>query len=806
MKSRVRTWFTLFLVATAAIFSGLAVWMIQLEHEIQIRFEKGRFAPPVEFYTAPQVIRRGHSMDSNALIQRFRRLGYRSRNFGETLQEKDYSFWPGQDCRSALPFSKIEQTPQKATVSADATDSLDSSISHCLAFRHSRDQIFRAGFFLGESLTTTDASGSATEPVQILVFNSLHQVIGIFSGINPRPTESGVLIPELFAQYLGAQPILRQETAFNAVPSSCKWAVLAIEDPHFLDHGGISAASILRAAWANLKAGRFAQGGSTITQQLVKNYFLTQEKTLSRKLKEFAMALILESRISKEKILETYLNLIYMGQSGAFEVRGFGAASLHLFNRPLESLTLHECALLAAVLNSPGTYNPFTYPDRSLQRRNRVLEKMQQHGFIDADSVRSALSKPLPTSESSVTFETAPYFVKTARAELLRLGIDPSNGLKVFTTLNTEHQEAAQRAVADGLKRLEARPNTKPLEAALISADPQTGFITAVVGGRGYIQTQFNRATEAFRQVGSLMKPIVYASALEQLRAEDLDQDARSGRFDTVTLISDSPLTVKYDGQSWSPRNYDGKSRGLVPAWYALAHSLNQATAWLAQQLGPKKIIETSRALGVKAHLEAVPSIALGAFEMAPIEMLNVYVVFARMGSQIPLSTLLRVEDLNGNELHSFRSTEDQVLESDSAALVVSMLEQAVRQGTAKLAANRLIAPAAGKTGTTNEKKDSWFAGFSAETVAVVWVGTDDNQPTGLTGASGALPIWIDFMSQSSAFKEKNSPRPHFNFPEGVQLRRLSVEELLKWSSLEPKPSADTELLVRSNARDSDSY
>ncbi len=745
----------LFIIALTTV---VAIWLFQLDREIALRFEQKRFAPPVEFFSAPELIRTGQSLDPESLMAVFARRGYRLREFGQPLQPSDASRWPGDGCLSLLPVGSI----------AEGT-----GLKTCVAFRHAPS-------------ATANPEALANEPAQIIAFGSSNEVLGTFAGANPRAVESAVLDPELFAQYYGDKPTLRTEVNLGQIPPLCKDALLAIEDPGFLDHAGISFTSLARAMVANLRRGRFAQGGSTITQQLVKNYFLTEEKTLKRKLTEIAMSFLVERRASKEDILETYLNLIYMGQNGPFEVRGFAAASQHYFARPIENLDLPECAMLAALLNSPGMYNPFTRSEAALKRRTRVIEKMRDAGRIDSESAARAIAVPLPKNPAGMMTEPAPYFVKAVRKELDGLQLDLSQGLRVYTTLDLRAQEAAQKSVRQGLERLETtnplikkiKATGKSLEALLVASDISSGFITAIVGGRSYTATQYNRAIESRRQVGSVMKPFVYLTAFENGK-----RDGES--FTPESTIDDSAFTVKYEGQTWSPKNYDGKFRGEVPLWFALVESLNSSTARLGQEIGIKNVIDVARRLGVKSKLDNVPSLALGAFELAPLEVLTAYTSLARLGSRVPLSTLYRVEDLNGRELHSFRPTAEAAVAAEAASVTVGMMKNVVDHGSGRGArAMGLVGAYAGKTGTTNDKKDSWFAGFSPNQAAVVWVGYDDNTSHGLTGASGAVPIWGQFMIESQKLSKAASASLDFPWPDGVFVKTLEASDLEKYPGI----------------------
>lgn len=601
--------------------------------------------------------------------------------------------------------------------------------------------------------------------MQIVVFREDGKtVLTTFTGAPPVQSPQVVLEPERFAQYYGDKPILRDEVSLSNAPAQCLNAVLAIEDAGFLEHSGISFKAMARALWSAIRTvGKRREGASTLTQQTVKNFFLTQERTLRRKITEIFMAVLLENKLDKDKIFEIYINTIYMGQNGVFEVRGFASAARHYFGADLQDLNLSQCALLAGVLNGPGVYDPFTKPERALSRRAKVLDDMVKNNFISNDESAAAKAAPLPKRKVTGLTEPAPYFVQTVRRQLQDKGIDESDGLRIYTTLSLRAQETAYQAVRAGLERLETTNNYlkkvkaqgKNLEAVLLSADPATGFVQALVGGRGFKRSPYNRAFDSRRQVGSVMKPFVFLAALEAMD--------ESGRFYTpMSLLKDEAFTHKYQGQSWSPRNYDGKFLGEVPMFFALKESLNAGTAWLGLKVGLENIVDVAQRMGVTSKIEPLPSLTLGAFELHPWEVLQSYGAIARMGELVPATFIIRVEDLAGELIYEYEPEPEQVAAADATASLVSIMQQALESGTARAA--RLIGfthPAAGKTGTTNDKKDAWFAGFTPHHVAVVWVGYDDNTTHNLTGASGAVPIWAQYMKgYATTFPPENFPLP----------------------------------------------
>jgi penicillin-binding protein 1B len=741
LASAKKAWVTLGALVTLSII-GMTIWVFRLDQNVRARFAQKRFAPPVEFYSAPETVRSGQSVANGYFEATFLRKNFRRRSFGQPLQPGDYSLWSGDDCGSVIgSAATVEFPPQQ-----------------CVAFRNHDDH-------------------GANEDVQLISLDASNRVLAVFKGASPEVVPTIEIEPELFAQYYGDQPVLRTIVPLGEAPPMCLNALLAIEDSQFLEHPGISFTGLLRAFAANLRSGRVAQGGSTITQQLVKNYFLTEERTFKRKVTEIVMAFLVEKRATKDEILETYINLIYMGQNGPFQIRGFAAAAEHYFGRPLSDLNLEQCAMTAAIVNSPGLFNPFRQPANALKRRARVLDRMVELKMIAPDEATRAKTAALPSQPQRSLTEPAPYFVQAVRRDLNNRGFDESEGLRVYTTLDLRAQEAAQVAVRSGLDRLEKsfahikklKEQGKNLEAVLVSADPQTGAIQALVGGRGFLATQFNRAMDSRRQVGSVMKPFVYLTALESM--------TQNGEpYSPLTILKDEATTHRFDGQTWTPRNYEGTYRGDIPLFYALKESLNASTASLGISVGLSNIIDTARRMGIKSKIDPVPSLTLGAFELSPLEVLQSYSTLSHMGEKVPLSLLRRVDDLSGRELFSFVATREQVAAPETVAELVGILKQVLLSGTGRGA--RLAGfnhPAAGKTGTTNDKKDAWFAGFTPYHTAVVWVGYDDNTSHNLTGGLGAVPIWTDYMKAYAM----RFPSDDFAWPEGVEKALLSGDQQL---------------------------
>jgi penicillin-binding protein 1B len=566
------------------------------------------------------------------------------------------------------------------------------------------------------------------------------------------------------------RPIQLAET-----PLMLMQAVLAAEDHRFFEHGGVDARGLLRALWVNFRAGRVTQGGSTITQQLVKNRLLDPRRTLGRKLDEAWLATLVEWRYPKERILEAYLNEIYLGQRGALAIRGIGAGARSYFRKELHQLTLAEAALLAGMLRAPNTYSPTVNPTRARERRDVVIGRMRELRFISAADAEQARKEPLRIDRLAGSVQPAPYFTDYVRQELeARYGDDAfrTHDARIFTSLDLTLQRLAERAITRGLEKLEAaRPKLRAaddahrLQAALVALDPATGHVRALVGGRDYQASQYNRATLARRQPGSAFKPFVYATALTV-------QEGRA--FTAATFLDDSPLTMTLGGTPWSPRNYEDRYLGRVTMREALEQSLNSATVRLAHDVGLPTIIERARAFGLSGTLEPVPSMVLGAFEVTPLELAGAYVPFANGGVRPSTPRTVRaVHGRNGVVEGGDDREPRAVLSPAEAYVMTSLLEGVIKSGSGA-AARALGVPGAiaGKTGTTNDGRDAWFVGYSPGLLAVVWVGFDSNEPHGLSGAQAALPIWAEFMRPAlEAYASQG-----FTVPSGVLFSDIDLE------------------------------
>lgn len=527
-------------------------------------------------------------------------------------------------------------------------------------------------------------------------------------------------------------------------PDSLIQGLLSTEDRDFYQHYGISFKAIARAIWANIKAGGIVQGGSTITQQLVKNFYLTPERSLWRKLNEAFMSLILEFRYQKDEILEAYLNEVYLGQDGASSVHGFGLASQFYFGKDLKTLPLHQVATLVALVRGPSYYDPRRYKERSEKRRDLVLNEMHQQGYITKKQMQVAQNRNvsvIPLTHRSVN--RYPGFLDLVKRQLRQEYREEdltSDGLRIFTTLEIRIQNLLEKTIVAGLKQLEKRPKVNQLQTAAVVTRRGSGEIVALAGGRKSLDAGFNRALDAVRPIGSLIKPVVYLTALEY-----------PDRYTITSPVSDTSIEVKgYKGDVWQPKNYDKQEHGEVELHTALAHSYNLATVRVGMDVGIARTAKTLRNLGVSRPVNLFPSFLLGASPLTPLEVTQMYQTLAGDGFATPLRAIRAVIANDGERLQSYPYTVRQTVDPAATYIVNTILQEVMYEGTGRSAYSTMPMELAlaGKTGTTNGLRDSWFSGFSGDYLSVFWVGRDDNKPAGLTGASGALKLWTALMSQ----------------------------------------------------------
>ena len=583
--------------------------------------------------------------------------------------------------------------------------------------------------FSGDRVNSLSASGRAVdlmrlEPVRI-------------GGIYPQHGEDRVL------------------ARLDDIPVTLREGLMAVEDRDFNQHWGFSPVGISRAALSNLRSGQVVAGGSTITQQLVKNYYLTSDRTIIRKLTELVMAVLLELHYEKDQILESYLNEVYLGQEGRHSVHGFALASQHYFDTPLEQLGLHEQALMIGMIKGPSFYNPQRNPKRALERRNLVLKLMAAQDVISPEQATVARAMPLGLSKQRRIRDSFPVFLDLVRRQLRRDYRDEdltTQGLSIFTSFDPQLQRKLESSTTTVMDQLDPRDE---LQSATVVTRFDTGEVVALSGGRQPRFAGFNRALDVRRPAGSLLKPATYLVALEH-----------PTKYSLATRLSDAPLTVKLGGKkSWTPKNFDLQPHGDVLLYQALAKSYNLASARLGMELGLDAVIDMLARLGVERGVPRVPALLLGAGEYSPMDMAAMYQSIAAGGFRMPLRSIRDVVDASGKPLKRYPLEYDRTASIQSVHLLHYALRAAVREGTGRgvyryLPENFAVA---GKTGTTNDGRDSWFAGFSGDLLAVSWVGRDDNGGTKLTGGSGALKVWAHFMA--SASKQPLA----YRMPDGIQ-------------------------------------
>ncbi|CAK3453153.1 peptidoglycan glycosyltransferase/peptidoglycan DD-transpeptidase MrcB [Vibrio crassostreae] len=528
----------------------------------------------------------------------------------------------------------------------------------------------------------------------------------------------------------------------NQFPEVMVDALLATEDRNFYQHDGVSPLAIARAMVVNVKAGRTVQGGSTLTQQLAKNLFLSSERTLWRKVREAYIALILDHRYSKDRILEAYLNEVYLGQNGGQAIHGFGLASRLYFGQPIQELRIDQLALLVGMVKGPSYYNPVRYPERAKTRRDLVLRLLMQQDILTPRQYEEAASRDLDIQDNPRIASRQPAYFQQVNIELKKYvgdRFEAKKGIRVFTSLDPVSQDKLEKSIARKVPDLSKTAGNK-LEAAAIAVDRNTGAIRAMVGGKRTGYDGFNRALNASRPIGSLVKPAIYLTALEQPQ-----------KYTLATTLKDTPLSLKGSkGSVWSPRNFDRKFRGDVPLYVALSKSYNVPTVRLGMQLGIDSVSDTIGKLGVdKNEIRPVPSMFLGSFSLTPFQVAQMYQTITNSGRIAPLSALRSVIDNDGEVLYQSIPRVSQSVDQQAAWLTTYAMKRGVSEGTGRFLQGQFAwAGLAGKTGTSNDSRDSWFVGVDGREVTTIWLGRDDNKPTKLTGSSGALRVYADYLKQ----------------------------------------------------------
>jgi penicillin-binding protein 1B len=705
----------LILLGVLGVWLGLA--LSRLSDRVEARFRGRLFVVPAHVYARPMELRAGDDIARLRLKSRLERMGYVAAA-GSKPRLKPGEFWsrPGAFDVYRRP-SRLPQQPRP------------------------------------QQLIALTLEGTRIRAVR--------------SAENGELLSQAELEPEVIAELHGEERTDRKLIALADVPGILVDAIISIEDQAFYEHHGIQPWRIAGAFLANLRAGKVVQGGSTLTQQLVKNFYLTRERRLSRKLTEAGMALLLERNHSKQEILQAYLNEVYMGQRGSVAIHGMGEAANHYFGKSVSELTLPQAALLAGLIKGPNLYSPYRSPEAARKRRDLVLGELFEQGRIDREAYEGAMASDLGVRDVPADENLAPYYVEELRQDLsARYGdeILESDGLTVYSTIDAEIQRAANQAVTRHLAKLEKdfpklTKKGGPLQAAVVALEPSSGEILALVGGRDFQRSQFDRALQAHRQPGSVFKPVVLLTAVAR--------GAGKPAFTLASRLEDQPLRYEQPSGVWEPVNYDNEYRGEVTVREAIEQSLNVPIARLGLAVGPERVVATARALGIESPLQPVPAVALGAFEVTPLEAARAYAVFASGGYLPTVRSYTQVVEYDGHLLEQRSAEANKVFEPAETYLVTSALQGVVDRGTgASLRALGFEGDIAGKTGTSSDFRDAWFIGYTPDIVIAVWVGFDDGASLNkLTGAVAALPIFADVLE---AARGKSSAK-EWDMPIGVE-------------------------------------
>ena len=704
-------------IALAVLLIGFLVYCWHLSAEIERRFSARRWSIPSKVFSDTTMLYPGQRIDSQLFNEKLEHLGYRR--------------------VSRKPEHKGEMHP------------LGSST-----------EVF---------LNDLDLPSRGREGFRVMIRfwrDRIHSIERLDTGAVMPILE---LEPGEIALLFGPERERRNLISIEQVPEHFISAVLSAEDKRFYEHHGIDPLGILRAFIANMRRGSIVQGGSTITQQLAKCYFLHPKKTLSRKMKEALMAMIMDLKYEKDEILEIYLNEIYLGQNGSVSINGVGEASSFYFGKSVGELSISESACIAGLIRAPNHYSPYVDMDRCRERRNTILSAMLRNGQISDNEFREISASPISTAGVADFSKKAPYFVDYLSEQLTEVyppEVLTSLGMSIFTTLDSQVQAAAERALERGLARLEeSNPalrrseSGEKLQGAMIVIQPKTGYILAMVGGRDYNESQFNRISHARRQPGSAFKPFVFLSGLD--------------KFTPASRLSPQPVSYEIDGKLWEPRNFKPVQEDSLSLRRALAESINLATVDLAMRVGLDRIVETVAQFRFSTPVKSYPSLSLGAFEVIPIDLARAYCAFAADGVLPYTLSLKAVVDEKGDTLERRHMTIERVISPQHAFMMTSLLHSVVTDGTARpLRRYGVSIPVAGKTGTTNDFRDAWFVGYTPNILALVWVGFDNEDSIRATGSTAALPIWADLINSIPQYYTDN----WFTIPSGIVKRRVCSE------------------------------
>lgn len=706
---------SLWLLAVSAllVMTGLLAYGAYLATFLELPQSEDH--PPLRLYTAPFQLKTGLSLKAARLPERLQRLGYRAVNDGVAS--------PGE----------YRLTPTALTI-----------------YLHAQPEAFvKAG------------------PVTLDMEEG--RVMQVLSEPDRTPIFPVFLEPELISGLRGTSRQVREWISLSQMPERLIEAILAVEDRRFYSHVGIDPVAVGRAIWRNLTKGGVVQGGSTITQQLAKNLFYSPQRTFIRKVKEALAAIVLEAKYGKREILESYLNEIYLGQAGFVSIYGVGEAAHRYFGKTLDELTTGEIAMIAGLIKGPNSFAPTKHRELAQQRRDVVLRVLRDQGRVTEEEWKTAVNEPVRVAPPDDALAEAPYFVDTVLKQVEEaLGTPLPEGLRIDSTLDSLMQQTATEGLESGLARLErAYPALKgseqPLQGAVVVLDPSTGAILALVGGRDYRVSQFNRAVQAHRQAGSLFKPFVYLTAFEASRS------GATPSMTPATLLADEPVTFESENGTWAPQNYDRQFRGSVTLRSALEQSLNVPAVRVARAVGTQPILDMIRQLGVTTAVTNDLSVALGSPAVSLLDMVTAYGTVANGGIWVRPTSLRAASDRNGMTVWTAAPDRRQAVSPQAAYLVTSLLDGVVRRGTAtKAKVLGLTGAIAGKTGTTDGYRDAWFIGYTSDLVIGVWVGFDDERAIRLTGAQAALPIWLDI-----ARRMLPEQAPPFSPPSGIVTRAI---------------------------------
>ncbi len=711
-----------FLILAASFTVLFSYFYIKYDRIIEKRFRSPVFANSAKIYALPKTVRDGQKIAVREIETDLERAGYSDKDG----QSKLGTFRLVKDGIEITPGSESYHSPEPARISIH-----DGQV----------DQITSNG---------TDLSAYELEPQ---------------------------LVTALFD---AEQRSKRQIVKYNDIPSTMVQAVLAIEDRRFFEHSGVNFVRTAEAVWGDVVHQRREQGGSTLTQQLARGFFLTPEKTIKRKLTEMLIAEELEQKFTKQQIFEFYANWVDLGQRGSFAISGFAEASKAYFNKDLKDITLPEAALLAGLIQRPSYLSPYRHPERALERRNLVLESMVETHVITREQADKAKAVPLKLAPPNVEASDAPYFVDMVRDQLIsKFNENELNdqSYRVYTTLDPDLQRAAASAVETGIKLVDEQVKkirTKKIkvgkkfetkvmpgpqaQVALVVLDPHTGAVLALVGGRDYGWSQLNHAV-AKRPTGSIFKPFVYAAAMNTAL------DGSTAVLTPASTVTDAPTSFAYGDQIYEPRNYKEEYHGDVSLRYALAMSLNNATVKVAEEVGYDKVADLAKSAGIMS-VKATPAMALGSYDASPLDMTGAYTTFANNGVRLSPILLRSVRNGKGDVIANYTTDQRQVLDPRVAYVMTNMMEGVINNGLGYTAVRLrgFTPPAAGKTGSSH---DGWFAGYTSNLLCIVWVGYDDYSDLRLSGAMTAAPIWAEFMKKASALPQYSDMKP-FQQPTGV--------------------------------------